>query len=37
MERLDEKQKCKAYKSKVKGWLAPKSQPPVKSMRKYPC
>lgn len=23
------KQKCKAYKSKVKRWLAPKSQPPV--------
>ena len=29
VERLDEKQKCKAYKSKVKRWLAPKSQPPV--------
>ena len=29
VERLDEKQKCKAYKPKVKRWLAPKSQPPV--------
>ena len=34
---LMKKQKCKAYKSKVKRWLAPESQPPVYSMRNYPC
>ena len=28
------KQKCEAYKSKVKRWLAPKSQPPVKMKNK---
>ena len=28
------KQKCKAYKSKVKRWLAPKSQPLVKMKNK---